>query len=183
MPPAARRDQGSAAVELVLVTPLLIMMLMFIIAVGRLVDARMEVNGAAMQAARAASVAADAAAAGPAALATAQAALSSERVTCSTLAVFAGTSDFQAGGQVSVTASCTVSLAGLSLLPLPGAETLTATAVAPIDEFRDQALVLSNSEGLADANSAQSPTAAGVPCRAAARQHASCAHQSTESGD
>jgi hypothetical protein len=90
-----------------------------------------------MQAARAATLAAGGAAAGFAASATAQAALSSDRVTCSLLAVSPNTSDFQVGGQVSVQVSCTVSLAGLSLLPLPGTETLTATAVAPIDNFRD----------------------------------------------
>jgi hypothetical protein len=32
--------------------------------------------------------------------------------------------------------SCTVSLAGLALLHLPGAETLTDQAAAPIDVFR-----------------------------------------------
>jgi Flp pilus assembly protein TadG len=135
----ARRelDRGSAAVELVLVTPLLLMMLMLIVAAGRLVLARSQVSDAAAQAARAASLAADAGAAGPAAAAAALAALSSDTITCGRLAVTADTADFTPGGQVSVTVSCTVALGGLALLRLPGSETLTATVAAPIDEFRD----------------------------------------------
>jgi Flp pilus assembly protein TadG len=140
MPPCSRparaRDGGSAAAELVLVTPLLLIMLMLIVAAGRLVLARSQVDGAAAQAARAASLAADAAAAGPAAGAAARAALAGDAITCSQLTVTADTTDFTPGGQVSVTVSCTVSLSGLLLLRLPGSETLTAAAAAPIDEFR-----------------------------------------------
>ena len=134
--PAHARDSGSAAAELVLVTPLLLIMLMLIVAAGRLVLARSQVDGAAAQAARAASLAAGAAAAGPAADAAAQAALAGDTITCGQLTVTADTADFAPGGEVSVTVSCTVSLSGLLLLRLPGSETLTATATAPIDEFR-----------------------------------------------
>jgi Flp pilus assembly protein TadG len=146
------RDGGSAAAELVLVTPLLLAILMLIVAAGRLVLARSQVDGAAAQAARAASLAADAADAGPAADAAARAALADDTITCGQLTVTADTADFTPGGQVSVTISCTVSLSGLLLLRLPGSETFTATAAAPIDEFRVVSLGFRNSEGSSAAN-------------------------------
>lgn len=132
----ARADRGSAAAELVLITPLLMLLLLLIVAAGRLVDARLQVDSAAMQAARAASLARDPAAAAADATATAQAALASEHITCSPLGVSPDTADFTPGGQVSVQVSCTVSLAGLSLLHLPGAETLTSQFTSPIDTWR-----------------------------------------------
>jgi len=138
--PRARRpgcqDSGSAAVELALVTPLLVLLLMLIVTAGRLVQARLEVSSAAMQAARAASLARTPAAAAADATAIARSALASQHLTCGALAVSTGTGAFWPGGQVSVQVSCTVSLAGLALLHMPGAETLTSGFSAPIDAYR-----------------------------------------------
>jgi Flp pilus assembly protein TadG len=133
---ARARDGGSAAAELVLVTPLLIVVLMLIVAAGRLVDARLQVDSAARQAARAASIARDPAAAVAQADATARAALASEHITCSSLTVSPDTAAFRPGGQVTVQVTCTVSLAGLALLHIPGAQTLTARFTSPIDVYR-----------------------------------------------
>src|SRR3984885_14397824 len=80
-----RGDRGSAAAELVLITPLLMLLLLLIVAAGRLADARLQVDSAAMQAARAASLARAPATAAADATATAQAALASEHITCSPL--------------------------------------------------------------------------------------------------
>jgi Flp pilus assembly protein TadG len=138
--PRSRRpghgEGGSAAVELVLVTPLLVLLMMLIVTAGRLVQARLEVASAAMQAARAASLARDPVTAATDATAVAQSALASQHLTCGGLAVSTDTGSFRPGGQVSVQVSCTVSLAGLALLHVPGAETLTSQAASPIDEFR-----------------------------------------------
>jgi len=134
-----RRDDGSAAVELVLITPLLVLVWLLIVAGGRMVQARIEVDSAARQAARAASIAGDPATAASDASAAAQAALASQHLTCGNLAVTADTSDFIPGGQVTVQVSCTVSLSGLSLLHLPGAETLSSHFASPIDVYRGQA--------------------------------------------
>lgn len=131
-----RAQGGSAAVELVLVTPLLVVLMMLIVTAGRLVQARMETGSAAAQAARAASLARDPATATVNASAIASAALASQHLTCSALTVTTSTATFRPGGQVSVQVTCTVSLAGLALLHLPGAETITAHAAAPIDLFR-----------------------------------------------
>jgi Flp pilus assembly protein TadG len=122
-------------VELALVTPLLVLLLLLIVAAGRLVQGRLEVASAAAQAARAASLARDPAAAAQA-TAVASSALASQHLTCGSLTVSTDTAAFRPGGQVSVQVSCTVSLSGLALLHLPGAETLTAQAAAPIDVFR-----------------------------------------------
>jgi hypothetical protein len=89
-----------------------------------------------MQAARAASLARDPGSAAVDATSTAQAELARGHITCSPLAVSPDTADFTPGGQVSVQVSCTVSLAGLSLLHLPGAETLTSQFTSPIDTWR-----------------------------------------------
>jgi Flp pilus assembly protein TadG len=129
-------DGGSAAAELVLVTPLLIVVLLLIVAAGRLVDARLQVDSAARQAARAASLARTPAAAAARADATARAALASEHITCSPLTVSPDTAAFRPGGQVTVQVTCTVSLAGLALLHVPGAQTLTAQFTSPIDVYR-----------------------------------------------
>ena len=69
------RERGSAAAELVLVTPFLILLLLFAVAAGRLVQARLDVDSAAQQAARAASLARTPAAASAQAIQVARAAL------------------------------------------------------------------------------------------------------------
>ena len=51
------------------------------------------------------------------------------------------------GGQVTVQVSCTVHLSGLSLLRIPGTETITSTFTSPIDVYRGDALGFSNPEG------------------------------------
>jgi Flp pilus assembly protein TadG len=136
---AGPRDQGSAAVEMVLLTPLLMLFLFLIVAAGRLVQARLEVDSAAQQAARAASLARDPASAADDATATAQSALASQHITCDPLSVTPDLSDFTPGGEVTVQVSCTVSLAGLAQLHIGGAETLTSTFASPIDIYRGSA--------------------------------------------
>ncbi len=132
-------DSGSAAAELVLIAPLLIVIMLLIVAAGRLVDARLQVDSAARQAARAASLARAPAAAAAQADTTAQAALASEHITCHPLSVSPDTAAFRPGGQVTVQVTCTVSLAGLALLHLPGSQTLTAQFTSPIDVYRGRA--------------------------------------------
>jgi Flp pilus assembly protein TadG len=123
-------------VELVLVTPLLVLLLLLVVAAGRLAQARLEADSAAAQAARAASLARTPAAATADATAAAASALASQHLTCGGLTVSTGTSGFRPGGQVTVQVRCTVSLAGLTLLHVPGTQTLTSQATAPIDVFR-----------------------------------------------
>jgi Flp pilus assembly protein TadG len=129
-------ESGSVALELVLLTPLLLLMLLFVVALGRTVSARLEVDGAAAQAARAASIARDPATATAMAQQTVSTALGSDHVTCGDLSVATDTADFTPGGQVAVTVTCTVDLADLVGLRLPAAETLSSTATSVIDQYR-----------------------------------------------
>ena len=130
-------ETGSVAVELVLVTPLLLLLLLFVVALGRLAGARIELDGAAAQAARAASLERDPQGATAAAEQTASAALSGDDVTCGDLEVSTNTDSFAPGGEVSVTISCSVDLADLAGLRLPASTTLSSSAVSVIDTYRE----------------------------------------------
>jgi Flp pilus assembly protein TadG len=138
------RERGSAAAELVLVTPFLL--LLFAVTAGRLVEGKLDVDSAAQQAARAASEARTPAAAGTQAQQVAQAALAGQSVTCDPAVITPDTGDFVPGGEVTVQVSCTVQLSGLGLLGIPGSETITASASSPIDVYRGDALGFSNRE-------------------------------------
>jgi Flp pilus assembly protein TadG len=129
-------EEGSVATELVLLTPLLVLMLLFVVALGRTVSARMEVDGAAAQAARAASIARDPATATAMAEQAATTALGSDHVTCADLTVTTDTADFAPGGQVAVTVTCTVDLADLVGLRLPASQSISSTSTAVIDLYR-----------------------------------------------
>ncbi len=132
-----RRDErGSVTAELVLLTPLLILLLLFVVALGRLSGARLDVDGAAAQAARAASIARDPTTAAAMATQTATAALGSDGVTCGHLTVSIDTGQFAPGGSVAVTVTCHVALSDLSGLRLPASESVTSTASSVIDTYR-----------------------------------------------
>jgi len=130
------REAGSVATELVLLTPLLLLMLLIVVALGRTVSARMEVDGAAAQAARAASIARDPATASAMAQQVATTALGSDGVTCGNLTVSTDTADFAPGGQVQVTVTCHVDLADLVGLRLPASQSISSTATSVVDIYR-----------------------------------------------
>ncbi|HUE28350.1 MAG TPA: TadE/TadG family type IV pilus assembly protein [Solirubrobacteraceae bacterium] len=129
-------ESGSVATELVLLTPLLIVLLLFVVALGRLTSARLNLDGAAAQAARAASIARDPATAAATAQQSATAALGSDGVGCTNLSVNTDTADFAPGGEVSVTVTCTVGLAGLVGLRMPASETMSSTSTSVVDTYR-----------------------------------------------
>jgi Flp pilus assembly protein TadG len=132
-----RRDEsGSVALEMVLLTPLLVLMLLFVVTLGRVVSARIEVDGAAAQATRAASIARDPATATAMATQAAATALGSDHVTCADVAVSTDTADFVPGGEVQVTVTCHVNVAALVGLDLPVSEALSSTAASVIDTYR-----------------------------------------------
>jgi Flp pilus assembly protein TadG len=128
-------QRGSAATELVLVTPVIILLVMFVVFLGRITTTQAELQDAAHSAARAASLARTPSDAITAASQMADAALGSQRITCSPLAVTVDTSAFRPGGAVSVTVTCSVNLADLGALHVPGAEKLSTSFTEPIDRF------------------------------------------------
>lgn len=136
-----RSDRGSVAAEVTLITPFLIMLLVFIaVVIHRGVDARLRLDDAAHEAARAASIQRSAPTAIAAAQSTATSALSSAGVACQSLAVDTATGGMQPGGTVSVTVSCTVNFSDALVLGVPGHKQLSATAVEPIDTWRSVAV-------------------------------------------
>ncbi len=136
-----RADRGSVAAEVTLVTPFLIMLLVFVaVVIHRGVDARLRLDDAAHEAARAASIQRTSPTAIAAAQSTAASALSSAGVSCQSLAVDTATGGMRPGGTVSVTVSCTVNFSDALILGVPGQKQLSATAVEPIDTWRSVAV-------------------------------------------
>lgn len=131
-----RSEAGGATVELTLLTPLLLLLLVFAVALGRLVEARNQVDGAARDAARAASIMRNPAAASAAAQQTATASLTTGGASCRQAQTSTDTSAFRPGGWVAVTVTCTAALADVAELRVPGAETIKARFVEPIDAYR-----------------------------------------------
>lgn len=130
-----RRERGSAAVELVLVTPALVVLLLFVVFAGRLSSARADVDRAARDAARAASLARTPADAVSAAEATTRTALG-QAVACARLDVSADVTDFSPGGTVTTSVTCTVALSDVAGLRVPGSTTLQSSFAERIDTFR-----------------------------------------------
>jgi len=122
--------------EAALVTPLLVLLALVAVGLGRTASTRLEVNSAARQAARAASLARDADTAATQARSTAQAALAEDGVTCADLRVTVDTADFTPGGNVTVALSCTTRLADVAMPGLPGRASLQGRFVSPVDVYR-----------------------------------------------
>ncbi len=129
-------ERGGAAVELTLLAPVLIAFLLLMVALGRLGQARADVDGAARDAARAASIARTTAGAESSAREATASALGDRGVTCRSLGVDVDAGDFAPGGSVAVEVSCDVSFADLSLLRVPGTKTVHARSVAVVDFYR-----------------------------------------------
>lgn len=129
-------QQGSATTELVLLTPVLLLLLGFVVFAGRVGGIQQEVLTAADEAARAASLRGDADAARAAAVDAAEANLADAGVSCHQLTVDGDTSQFRRGGQVRVTVTCAVGLDDVAFAGLPGQRTFSATSTEIIDVFR-----------------------------------------------
>ena len=129
-------QRGSAATELVLITPVLIVMLLFVVALGRIASSRAEVDAASRDAARDAANARSIAIAVTNSETAARGALHEGGVTCRSLSVALDTDNFHAGGTVTATVSCTVAFRDLVGLAIPTSKTITAHFTAPIDVYR-----------------------------------------------
>ena len=126
--PSLRTDRGSTTVEMVIMAPILTMMLLFIVYVGRLTQANSEVAQAADHAARAAALVSR-----PSMSGQAQAAASSSLADskCLNRQVSVAEGQFE----VSVTVTCTIVRSDLAPLA-PGQQTVSATSTEIIDVKR-----------------------------------------------
>jgi Flp pilus assembly protein TadG len=147
-----RGDAGFASLELVILTPVIVLMLLLVVGFGRLTHGRQLVEQAASAAARAASLDSNASQATADAHQEASDVLSQAGVSCRSFSVDVDTSDFRAGGQVTVTVHCVTSLSDLGLVGFPGAKTLQASSTSPLEQFRQFSLGFSNLEPSSGSN-------------------------------
>ncbi len=127
------QDGGSASTELVLLTPLLVLVLLVTVALGRMATARIRVDDAAHQAARAATLARTLPQAQRQARTTADAALAASGASCTRVTVTTDLGNLAPGALVHVKVAC---VADLGLSGLPAHLAVARTAVSMIDAFR-----------------------------------------------
>ncbi len=127
------REEGAVTIEVILATPLLILFLLVVVALGQVVTSNIALDGATAAAARAASIATTRQGARAAAQ---ESASSATGLGCASLHVATDTSDFVAGGSVEVTLTCSVDLSAFGGLHLPASATLTSSSSQPLDIYR-----------------------------------------------
>jgi Flp pilus assembly protein TadG len=136
-------DGGNAALELVILTPVILGLIGFVIAAGRTSVAQGSVDAAARDAARQASLAVSPAAAQLAATSSAIAALRADGLDCKPVVSVDVAQGFATPlgqpAQVSASVSCTVSLSDLLVPGIPGSRSLTAHFTSPLDPYRSRA--------------------------------------------
>jgi Flp pilus assembly protein TadG len=129
-------DAGYSTAELVVITPVVIVLLLFVVGLGRYAYSKQLVQQASMAAARAAALTSSALQAADRAQAAGQASLGSAGLSCQVFDVVTDAGDFQPGGTVSVTVTCTANLSDLVLTGLPGHTTVSATSTVPLENYR-----------------------------------------------
>ena len=141
LPRSAGRDDGNAALELVVLAPVLLFLLGLVVAAGRTSIAQGSVDAAARDAARQASISLTPGAAQAAALSSAKSALSQDGLDCNPV-VTVNTAQFSVPvgepATVTATVSCQVPLSDLLVPGLPGSRTLHFTFTSPLDPFRER---------------------------------------------
>jgi Flp pilus assembly protein TadG len=130
---SAGTEQGSIAVELVILAPLVGILLAGVVFVGRIQAARADVESAARSAARTLSLARDPNSMLDQVRDDAAASLHVGSATCRQLTLDAQPSR----GEVVVTISCQVDLRAAAVLPVPGSMTVTARATEAVDHYRE----------------------------------------------
>lgn len=134
---AAERDDGSAAAEIVLITPFFVALLgAFVIGAQLLLD-RIQVEGASRAAVEAAVLGPTPGAAGYSAVVTGVANALGDGLRCKRFGVSTNTSHDVPGGQIFVTVSCAAPLAGLGLVGSQDAVVVQATSGAPVEPYRE----------------------------------------------
>jgi hypothetical protein len=127
-----RNENGSMAVEVVVLIPILFMFTLFVVAGGRYVSARADADSTARDAARAASQAHTRGDAEDAVRTAIREGLRSTR-DCQPTHL---SGDFVSGGTAIVRLDCQVSYKDLGLLGVPGHLAVNAEGHAPIDTYR-----------------------------------------------
>lgn len=120
------------AVEMVILVPILFMFILLIVAFGRYVSVKGDIEAAARDAARAASMESSVGEAEAMARRVVDASVDGTSNCRSTNL----TGNWAPGGEIQVRLQCTVSYSGLGLIGLPGSTNIEATSAVPLDPFR-----------------------------------------------
>jgi Flp pilus assembly protein TadG len=136
---ARRRSRGAVSLELVLLTPVFLLLVDLAVFGGRLTESQSRVDAAAHAGARAASLERTVTGAAAAAQQTVASTLGQQDASCQTFRVTVDASAFRAGGTVKVAVECDVLLGDLSWLPLPGTRTVSGSSASPVDTYRGSA--------------------------------------------
>ena len=122
--------------ELVVLTPVLLVVLLTSLVFGRIVEARQQVVEAARAGAEAAAVLPTVGTAQWVGTINSEIDLIGRTHTCANATIAIDTSHFTPGGFVTAHVSCLVTLSDIGFPGLPGSTTVTASATAPLDPYR-----------------------------------------------
>jgi Flp pilus assembly protein TadG len=134
---STRSDRGSLTVELVVITPVLFLLATMVVAFGRVGSCRQSIEESARAGAETAAVQPSASAAISSAAVEGAVGTSMGDRSCTHLRVTTDVSHFYPGGEVVVTVACQVALSDLAIPGMPGETSVSASATAPIDPFRE----------------------------------------------
>jgi Flp pilus assembly protein TadG len=130
-------DQGSAAAEVVILTPLLVLLALVLMIAGRLVDGAEVVDDAARTAVESAVIASTPQEAQVQAANTASYEIRRNGLQCSEYSMVTEVADFTAGGSVSVRIRCRIALVTFEIPGLPTSVSLSGRASAAIEFYRE----------------------------------------------
>ncbi len=130
-------EAGSAIAELVIVAPVLMIMGLLMVLFGRYQGAQSSVYAAARAGVEAAVVQSSQGQATQAASGAVSSSLASSGVFCPSPAIGVDVSGFAPGGSVSVSVTCNVPLRDLGLPGFPASKTITGSASAPVDPYKE----------------------------------------------
>ncbi|MFJ5851099.1 TadE/TadG family type IV pilus assembly protein [Streptomyces sp. NPDC092903] len=137
-----RDDRGALSLEAVILFPVLILVLLLVVALGRIGSANNAVDAAARNAARAASLERTGGSASTAGQQMARSVLNQQGLQCTSTSFSVSTAGFSAqiGEPASTTATvtCTVRLSDIGLPGLPGTKTMTSSFTSSIDSYRQR---------------------------------------------
>ena len=135
---ASTNERGMAAIELTLLAPVLLLVLLFVVGLGRMAHARQQVEAAAADSARAASLERNPTMSRAAAAQAASRSLGDGGLSCTDMDLQLDLSGLEQGGTVTAVVRCRASLGDVALSGLPGSRTFTATSRVPIETYRSR---------------------------------------------
>lgn len=138
----SRSEKGSVGTEAAIAGPAVLVLMAVMIFAGRMMITSGAVEQAAVDAARAASLERTAAAASNAGETMAEQTLAAQGLNCSLANVNVDTSGFGSppgqAANVEATVTCVLDLSDLTFPGIPGARTIRASAVSPLDTYRER---------------------------------------------